>query len=176
MYTYGEFFKNHLKIITNINLSTIEKGLMDMLVPLNGDVAVEEHRKLAAKQGFVKWLSSWNIQEFMMSTNYLPERNLQFTNALSHIDNAMVVDGKIVNIRQYLKAKERERYSKMSYKERREFEKGLDKRVEALKASSSLAKVAKIENDRVVIPGVSDEELAKFRTKIVEWEEILMVR
>lgn len=169
MYTYSEFFKNHLKIITNINLSTIEKGLMDMLVPLNGDVAVEEHRKLAAKQGFIKWLSSWNIQEFMMSTNYLPERNLQFTNALSHIDNAMVVDGKIVNIRQYLKAKERERYSKMSYKERREFEKGLDKRVEALKASSSLAKVAKIENDRVVIPEVSDEELAKFRTKIVEW-------
>ena len=169
MYKYREFFKNHLKMITNINLSTIEKGILDMIVPLNGDIAVEEHRKLASKQGFIKWLGAWNIQEFMMSTNYLPERNLQFTNALSHIDNAMVVDGKIVNIRQYLKAKERDKYSKMTYQERRQFEKGLDKRVEDLKASSSLAKIAKIENDRVVIPGVSDEEIAKFRTKIVEW-------
>ena len=30
-------------------------------------------------------------------------------------------------------------------------------------------KVAKIENDEIVIPGVSDSELAKFRTSIIEF-------
>lgn len=168
LYKYGEFFKNHLKMITGVNLSTIEKGLIDMIVPLNGDPETELRRDLAFKQGYVKWLGSWNMQEFMMSTNYLPERNLQFTNALSIIDNSMVVNGKIVNIRQYLKAQERSRYKDMAESERRSFEKGFEQRVNELKEKSSLTKTAKVVNDRIVIPGVSEEQLAKFRTTIVE--------
>jgi len=168
LYKYAEFFKNHIKMITGINLSTIEKGLIDMIVPLNGDPEVELRRNLAFKQGYIKWLGTWNMQEFMMVTNYLPERNLQFTNALSIIDNSMVVNGRIVNIRQHLKAQEKSRYTSMSQEERRSFEKGFEQRVKDLKESLSLAKIAKIQDDNIIIPGVSAEELAKFRTKIVE--------
>jgi hypothetical protein len=168
LYKYTEFFKNHIKMITGANLSTIEKGLIDMIVPLNGDPETELRRELAFKQGYIKWLGTWNMQEAMMSTNYLPERNLQFTNALSVIDNSMIVGNKIVNIRQYLKAQEKSRYSSMGQQERRAFEKGFEQRVKELQENSSLSKTAKIVNDKIVIPGVSDENLAKFRTKLVE--------
>lgn len=169
LYTYGEYFKNHVKLLTHVGLTTIDKGLVDMFVPLNGTPYEEKRREIAYEQGYIKWLGAWTMQEFMMSTNYLPERNLQYTNAMSFIDNAMIRDGKIVNIRQWLKAQERSRYKTMDQAERRRFEKGFDARVEALKNKESLPKIAKIEGDKVVIPGVSKEELAKFRTKMVEW-------
>ncbi len=57
----------------------------------------------------------------------------------------------------------------LSFEERRALEKTFEDRVAELKESSSLSKIAKIENDRVVIPGVSLEELAKYRTKVVEF-------
>jgi hypothetical protein len=160
-------------MISGANLTTIEKGLIDMLVPLNDENNVEKRRALALKQGYIKWLGSWNLQEAMMSSNYVPERNLQFTNALSFIDNAIIRDGKIVNIRQWLQIQERYRYTEMPEAQRRQFEKGLNKRVDALKKAESLAKVAKIVNDEVVIPGVSASELARFRTQIVEWNRNL---
>ena len=80
----------------------------------------------------------------------------------------MVVDGKIVNIRQHLYKQDAQAKKGMSEAERMALEKSFEERVEKLKESSSLNKVAKIENDEVVIPGVSVEELAKYRTKVVE--------
>ena len=112
-------------------------GLIDMFVPLNGDTSIEERRKLALKQGYIKWLGTWTVQDFMQSTNYLPERHLQFTNADSLIQNAIVIDGKIVNVRQYLKDKERVKYS-MTESERKTFEKGFEDRVKQLKETNSL--------------------------------------
>jgi len=175
MYTYSEFFKNHLKMVIG-NLSTIQKGLIDILVPLNGDPYMEARRKIAWKQGYIKWLGTWTMQEAMMSTNYLPERNLQFTNALSNINNAIVINGRIINARQYLQKLDKVKYTKndqgefiTSQGERKSLEKTFNKRVEELKDKYSLEKTAKIENDKIVIPDVSEEELARFRTKIVEW-------
>jgi len=176
-YTYfGNYFPNHIKLITGINLSTIQKGLLDLIVPLNGDPYTEARRKIAWKQGYIKWLGTWTIQDAMQSTNYLPERNLQFTNALSFIDNAMIINGRIVNIPQYLRKQDEKRYAKdeqgnfiMSQEERKSYEKTFDDRIKELQESSSLDKIVKIEDDQIVIPGISDEELAKFRTTIVEW-------
>jgi hypothetical protein len=104
-----------------------------------------------------------------MSTNAFPEKKIQLANALSIIDNSMVKDGKIVNIRQYLAAQDRQVKYNMSAAERKQLEKTFEDRVKELKESSSLTKTAEIKNDEVVIPGVSEEELAKFRTKIVEY-------
>jgi len=164
-----DFQKNNLKVVTGNGFTTIQKGLLDLVVPLNEDIATEERRKLAKKQGLSKYLSTWTFSDVMMSTNSFAERKLQFANALSIIDNSMVVDGKIVNIRQYLKQQDRISRKEMSESERRALEKSFDERVKALKESSSLDKMAKIENDEIIIPGISDIELAKFRTSIIEF-------
>jgi len=169
MYTFSEFQKNNLKLVTGNNFSVIQKGLLDLIVPLNEDVATEERRKLAKKQGLGKWLATWTFSDVMMSTNSFAEKKLQMSNALTIIDNSMVVDGKIVNIRQYLKEQDRIARKGMSESERKALEKSFNERVKELKESSSLDKTAKIEDDEIVIPGVSDLELAKFRTSIVEF-------
>jgi hypothetical protein len=169
MYLFSEFTKNNLKVVTGTNLNIIQKGLLHLIVPLNEDVATEERRRIAKKQGLTKYLSTWTFNDVMMSSNSFPEKKLQLTNALSIIDNSMVKDGKIVNIRQYVKEQDRLARVNMSESERKELEKSFNQRVEELKKSSSLDKVAKIENDELVIPGVSLQELAKYRTSIIEY-------
>jgi len=165
---WTDFLPNEAKVTSN-RLSLIEKGLLHMMVPLNEDVVTEERRKIAKKQGLLNYLSTWSFSDVMMATNAFPEKKMQLANALSIIENSMVKDGKIVNIRQYLAEQDRQVKYDMSESERRNLEKTFEQRVKELRESSSLIKTAKIEGDEVVIPGVSEEELAKFRTKIVEY-------
>lgn len=172
-YRYREFKKNNAKVTTGIGLSTIDKGLIDLIFPLNDDLTKEKRRELAMNNSFIKWLGTWNFSDVMMSTNAFPEKKLQLANALSFNDNSMVLNGKIVNIRQHLKQEDRKVKYDMSESQRKDLEDSFEDRVSKLKESSSLSKIAKIENDRVVIPGVTDEELAKYRTKVVEYTRYL---
>lgn len=176
-YNFKDFQKNNLSVTTGAGLTTIDKALMDVIVPLNEDVAVEKQKELARKQGVMKTLSAWSFTDVMMITNSFPEKKIQYANAKSFNDNTMIENGKLVNIRQYLRAEDRKtKYAKdksgkliMSDAERRALENSFEDRVKALKETRSLPKVAKIENDELVIPGVSDQELAKYRVKIIEY-------
>ena len=177
MYLAKEFRNNNVRVSTG-QMNTLERGLLDLIMPLNEDISLEERRKIAKEIGLTKSLSTWSFTDVMMSTNAFPERRLQYANALSFIENSMVVDGKIVNIRQMLRKQDsKAKYEKnedgtykMSSIERKALEKSFESRVQALKQSSSLEKVAKIENDKeVVIPGVSEEALADFTLTIKEY-------
>lgn len=170
-YKWNTYEKNHAMLLSGVGLSTIDKGLIDITVPLNGDVTTEKRRKLAWKQSPIKWLGTWTFQDVMMITNSAPERVHEFTNAKSFNDNSMVVDGKIVNIRKYVKAQDRKaREAGLSYEQRKALEKSFDSRVSELKNAKSLPKIADVNKDGYVfIPGVSDEELARYRTTIIEF-------
>lgn len=173
-YKFREFQKRNAMVTSPVNvLSTVDKALLDTIVPLNEDIAQEEQRKLAKKQGYLKYLSSWSLIDIAMVTNSWPERRLQYANALAFNDNSMVVDGKIVNIRQYLRAKDRETKYKLPVAERRALEKTFEDRVKELQETKSLSKIATIEDDKLVIPGVSQEELAKYRAAVIEYSRKL---
>lgn len=169
LYKFSEYEKNHAKLFVPGGLTTEDKALMDLFVPLNEDVAKEKQRELAKKQGYIKALSAWSVADVTMVTNYLPEKILQLTNAKSMNDNYMVENGKIVNIRQFVKAQDRQVKYKMSTEDRRALEKTFEERVQTLKDTRSLPKIVKITDDEATIPGVSDEELAKYRTKVIEF-------
>jgi hypothetical protein len=173
MYNFGEFEKNNGMVSTGIGFTTLKKGLLDLFIPLSEDLATEKIRQLTKEQSYTKWLGSWTFSDVMMATNSFPEKKLQFANALSFLDNAMVVNGKIVNIRQYLSKQDSKVKYSMSYADRKALENTFEDRVKELKESSSLEKIAKLENDRVVIPGVSNEELANYRVKIREYGRTL---
>lgn len=180
LYTPLQYSKNNIKISTGIGLTTIEKGVLDLIIPLNEDIADESRRKIARKQGLAKWLGTWTFTEVMMSSMSIPERRLQYANAMSFNENSMIKNGKIVNIRQYLTKQDRSVYEKddggnyvLSYTERKAIKDTYEQRVTDLQKSSSLINVAKIENDEVVLPEVSEEELAKYRTKIIEYNRTL---
>jgi hypothetical protein len=165
-YRFREFEKNNARAIIPGLMSDMEKGLLDLIMPLNEDVATEERRKIAWKQSPVKWLKTWTFQDAMMVTSSLPEKRLQIANAMTFNENTMVLDGKLVNIRQYLIQQDRAAKYQMNESERAALEKTFEDRVQELKDTKSLLKIAEIKDDYVTIPGVSDEEIAKYRITV----------
>lgn len=170
-YKFEEFRVNLQKVITG--MSPEQKALLHLINPLNDDISLEKRRQIAKEIGFKNWLSTWSFSDVMMSTNSFPEKRFQFANALSFIENSMVEDGQIVNIRQYVAEQDRAVKYKMTEFERKALEKTYEERVAKLKETRSLDKIVKIEGDNIIIPNVKDEELAKFRTKIVEYNRDL---
>ena len=165
-YTFKEFFKNNARSIIPGGIDKKELGLLDLTMPLTEDVAIEETKKLAWKQSPIKWLKTWTFQDTMMITSSLPEKRLQIAQALTFNQNTMVVDGKLVNIRQHLIIQDRAVKYNMSESERAALEKSFEARVQELKDTRSLLKIADDSGEYVTIPGVSDEELAKYRITV----------
>ena len=171
MYTNLEFQKNNLKVMNPLGLSLEEKALIDLIVPLSGvDVVTEKLRNISLKNSIPSYLSTWSFTDAMMITNSFGERKLELANALSMLDNSMIVDGKIVNIRQYLKQQDRAIRKDITEAKRQELEKNFDSRVNELKEKNSLTKKATIVDGKISLgEEVSDMELAKLRLKIVEF-------
>lgn len=180
VWTFGEFQKNHGKmIIGGKSLSELEKALMFHVVPLGTESYTHNVRDLSKKiNGTIskEYLSSWSFSDIMMVTNSFPEQALLLANSLSFNENSMIEDGKIVPIRQYLKRQDALRYGKdengnfkMSYEERRALEKSFENRVKELKNTRALTKVSFIDGDKLVIPGVSDIEQAKYAVRVTEY-------
>ena len=106
----------------------------------------------------------------MMITNSAPEHKLAMANAKSFNDNAIIIDGKIVNARQYLKRQDRANKYKISSSERKILEKSFDSRVQALLDSSTkLTSAVKITDGQVTIEGVSEDEIVKYSLKVSEF-------
>ena len=154
MYRFREFEKNNIKISSGVGLSLIEKALLHHIIPLNEDVSIEKRREISKGKSLLNFLSTWTFTDVMMITNSFPERKLQYANAMSFNENSMVVNGRIVNIRQFVKEQDRRKYS-LSEEDRRQLEKTYEERVAKLKEEKSLVNIAKIENDQLIIPCVS---------------------
>ena len=172
-YLSGEFTKNNVKVTTpfGAGLNLIEKALIDAITPITGESIVElKQRMIAEKKSYASYLATWTFSDVMMSTNSFGEKKLELANALTMIDNAIVINGKIINVRQHLRALDRQARKGMSFEQRKALEDSFEERVKALKeGDNSLKKLSKIENDELVIDGVSNEELAKFRMGVIDY-------
>jgi hypothetical protein len=170
MYTVGEFMKNNAAVTAGVGLSLEDKALLHYVTTAPEDEMTEMRRKAAREKGLVAYLSTWSFSDVMMLTNSFPERKLALANAKSFNDNAIIVDGTIVNARQFLRNLDRRKKYKMSSSERRELEKSFDDRVKALmEASTKLTDAVKITDDKITIQGVSEEEIAKYSLKVSEF-------
>jgi hypothetical protein len=172
IYGKREFVKNVGRVILPFDkgINLIERALIDTIVPLTGeDPLVIKQRLISEKKSYANYLSTWTFSDVMMTTNSFGEKRVELANALSMIDNAIVINGRILNIRQYLKAKDREAKKGMTFEDRRALEKSFDERIKQLKeGDNTLKKLSKMVNDELVIEGVSVEELAKFRMAVID--------
>lgn len=170
MYTIGEFTKNNLAVTTGVGLSLEDKALLHYVTTAPEDEMTEMRRKAAREKSLVAYLSTWSFTDVMMITNSFPERKLAMANAKSFNDNAIIIDGKIVNARQYLKKQDRATKYKLSSSERRILEKSFDKRVQDLLASSTkLTSAVRVTDDKISVEGVSEEEIVKYSLKVSEF-------
>jgi len=172
-YTWSDYLKNTTKVIggavpfANLGLTLVDKALIDMIHPLNEDVALENKRKFSKKESTLSWLSTWSFNDVMHSMNRIGELANEYANALSFNDNSIIEGGKIVNIRQYL-SKIDNKYG-ITEAERKVLEKSFESRVKELQNTRSLSKTIKFnEQGEIEIP-VSAEELAKYRTLVTEF-------
>jgi hypothetical protein len=121
--------------------------LMDVFMPMKDDPAYEEFKKA----GLTK-LTNANLGDMLMITMRFPEQIMEKATFLTLLQNSIVVDGKIVNIREYVKSKYKGRSaSSTSYKESKE---KIEKEVEELKKTKSIAVTRKLENGKLIIPGL----------------------
>ena len=173
MYNYKEFTSNEARAFGNAyNLK--EKALLHLIIPLNERVVGEKRRDIARKQSMTDWLNTWSFTDAMLATISWPERQLQYSNAVSMLNNSMVVEGKIVNIRQFLRKQDRKtKYGKnVSVQERKVLEKSFEARVKELQ-KSNLQSIVQISENDITVPGVNAQELAKFKTSIIEFGRVI---
>lgn len=172
-YKGREYIINHAKIIGSKfgATSDIQKGLIDMIVPLNDENFKHQLRGIAFKQSTRKWLSTISFQDFMMSTNALPDMMHQLTNALTWLENTMLDEnGNMVNITKYVKNLP-EYANKYNEPDKiKQMEQEMEKKIKELKDTKSLPKIAKFnEQDILEIPGLNKASIPSYRAKVVEY-------
>jgi hypothetical protein len=161
-----DFFKNELKIVQNHfrgSQGNIEKGLLDYFIPLNDDV-----NRLQAKQLSKDALNKWSLSEVLMTPMRYTDKVIQLATGLTMLENAMLDEnGNIISIRDQVRKEFSNRYA--SRQDQLVFRKAFPKRVNELKETKSLSKIAKFNSEgELEIPGITRKSntYIEFRRKI----------
>lgn len=128
-----------------------QAGLLAFFHPYTDDIASKNIRNRS-----VSWAVKFFSSDHLFALQRGSEAAVNSVIAMSHIRNAMIVDGKIVNIREYARKEMgyQDKYTG-TYEQAQEFEKNLDRRVEELKESpQALLNYVQVINDEIVIPGI----------------------
>jgi hypothetical protein len=125
-------------------------GALRYFLPLTEDV----NRELA-KELSVQNITAEAMQDFLMILMRKTDHAIQMTNFYAYLKNMIVVDGDVVNVREYLRSQPEyaNKYSG-TFEERLAFEAKFDEKVQELLNEKGVMKLAKMENGRFVIPGV----------------------
>jgi len=153
----GNYFKarevlaNETKLIGNRFKNDDEREmfiqLIDTFMPLKDDPTYERLQKSG-----LTTLTRANFSDMLMVFMREPEQHIEKSIFLTLLDNMMVEDGKIVSIREFVKRKYKDRYESAS--KYREVAPKIDKEIEELKKTKSISVTKKLENGKLVIPGL----------------------
>lgn len=153
----GNYFKgrevaaNEIKLIGNRFKNDDERKmfvqLIDTFMPLKDDPTYDKLQKAG-----LTTLTQLNFADMLMVFMREPEQHIEKSIFLTLLDNMMVEDGKIVSIREYIKRKYKGKYSSAArYKE---VAPNINEEIEQLKKTRSISATKKLENGKLVIPGL----------------------
>jgi len=143
-----EFAKNEAKLLLQ-NIEDKQKfvELINTFLPLSEDPSYEMFKKAG-----LTTLTQNNLGDMLMIFMKYPEQHAEKTTFLTLLENTMVVDGKIVSIPKYVKNKYKDRNSSQArYRETKPL---IEKEIEELKKDKSIAATSKMEDGKLVIPGL----------------------
>ena len=147
-----EFLKNETKLIGNRFVNNDDREMFVQLIntfmPLKDDPTYDK-----LKESGMTTLTRQNFSDMLMVFMREPEQHLEKSVFLTLLQNTMIEDGKIVNIRDFVKKKyEGKRYtSSTTY---RETKGKIDAEIEELKNTRSIDSIKKLENGKLIIPGL----------------------
>ena len=155
-FTQGEFTKNEGILLNHKFRSKEDREIFAQLinnfVPLREDPSYEKLKK-SSVFNFGNVLNGSNISDFLMVMFRKPEMFVEKAIFMSILDNTMVENGKIVNIREYVKDKYKNRYD--SSNNFKDSEGKIDSEIEELQKTRSITATKKLENGKLVIPGLN---------------------
>lgn len=143
-----EFAKNEAKLLFQ-NIEDKEKfvALINTFLPLSEDPSYEMFKKAGLSK-----LTQQNLGDMLMIFMKYPEQHAEKTTFFTLLENTMVVDGKIVSIPRYVKNKYKDRNSSQArYRETKPL---IKQEIEQLKKEKSIAVTSKMEDGKLVIPGL----------------------
>jgi hypothetical protein len=140
----GVIFKNILS--SNEETKTFAQ-LVNLFMPLADDPAYEEFKKAGMSK-----LTRGSASDFIMLFMRKPEQLVEKSIFLTLLENTMVENGKLVNIREFVKKKYADRYENAAaYKSSK---KKIEEEIKQLKQSRSIATTRKMVNGKLEIPGL----------------------
>ena len=149
---------------SNVENQKLMIGALEYFLPLT-----ENYNRDIAKKLSLNTLTQEGIQDFLMILMRKSDLNVQTANFYSFLKNSIVLDGKVVNAREYLR--EQPEYAdkyKGTPEQRKQFEKQFEDNVKKLVDEKGVLKLAKIENGEFVIPGVErmSDGVVELRRKV----------
>ena len=146
-----EFAKNEAKLTLQKFENEQDKEtfaqLVNTFMPLKDDPSYEQYNKAGMSK-----LTRGSLADTLMVFMRVPEQLIEKSIFLSLLQNMMVVDGKIVSIREHVKSKYKDRFkSGAAYRDAKQ---AIENEVEELKKTKSIDAIKKLENGELVIPGL----------------------
>jgi transcriptional regulator with XRE-family HTH domain len=145
-----EVLKNETDLLANRFKSEDEREMFIQLIntfmPLKDDPSYDKLKKAGMSK-----LTRGNFSDMLMVFMRYPEQHIEKSLFKTLLDNTMVIDGKLVNIREYVKNKYKDRYSSAeAYKDSKS---KIEDEIQELKQTSSISSTKKLEDGKLVIPG-----------------------
>jgi hypothetical protein len=165
-FTKSEFFANEMKLAASFGGEDAKRRLafLEYFLPLT-----ENYNNKIAKELSIG-VTPEGVQEILMSLMRNSDQFVQGVNFFTYIDNTIVVDGKLVNAREYLR--KTDKYAgmyKMSTEDRNKLMSEFDNEIKDLIKEKGVINIATVdENNNLVIPGIErkDDSVFELRRKV----------
>jgi hypothetical protein len=171
-FTKSEFVKVQAWMLVNkmggggVNAKTALAAL-DFFMPF-----VDSYNRDAAKNLSLNVLDEQKLQDYLMWMMRKGDETVQKLNFFAFLNNAVIIDNKVLNSREYLKnTEEYIEFYKGTQSERKSRSEKFEKDVKALVAERGVFKIAEIKDGVFSIPGVeqTSDSVIEFRRKVQQF-------
>lgn len=172
-FTKTDFLKTQMWLLTNkmkgrmFGKESLEENPAKALAALDYFLPfVENYNRYAATKLSLNKLDEQNIQDYLMVLMRKGDEAVQTLNFFAFLKNAIVVDGKIINVREYLKKTPKyQNFYTGTQVEREQKVKDFEKDVEELLDTQSVLKLGELKDGEFSIPTVDkkSDSVIEFR-------------
>lgn len=166
-YTKADFVSTEMWMLGNKMggpESKLAVAAMHYFMPFTDNMNKEIAKNLSLSK-----LSAENVQDFIMIMMRESDKAVQAANFFSYLRNSIVVDGQVLNAREYMRTTpEFEKMYEGTADQRKKRAEDFEKAVEAIVKEKGVMKVAQIVDGEMVIPGVDrkSQSILELRTKV----------
>lgn len=140
----------------------IHLALMKTFLPLGDEKVIRDLEKMSLIKA-----NQHSTSDILMTLMRKADNIIQYTNFLAMMDNAIVIDGKLVNARTYYnETPEYQNRYNLSVAERKELENKYESKIKELVEKYGVIKNSKIVNGKLVIEGASTDSIYKYRSLV----------